>query len=201
MMARSPTYRVPFRRRREGKTNYKLRRSLVLSKLPRLVVRKTLKHIIVQVSEAKIPGDETIVSTHSRELTKKYGWQGNYNNIPAAYLTGLLCGYKAKVKGVEKAIIDIGLQLPSRGARVFASLKGVLDAGVIVPHNERVLPHESRIRGQHIVEYANWLLSNTEVYQQRFSRYLSRKLPPEKITEHFSRIKEKIVSSFEEEET
>ena len=200
-MASSPNYRVPFRRRREGKTNYKLRRSLVLSKLPRLVVRKTLKHILVQVSEAKIPGDETIVSTHSRELTKNYGWQGNHSNIPAAYLTGLICGYKAKVKGVEKAVIDIGLQLPSRGARVFASLKGVLDAGIIVPHNEKVLPHESRIRGQHIVEYANGLLPNKEAYQQKFSRYLSRGLPPEKTTEHFSRIKEKIVSSFEEEET
>ncbi|RLI44668.1 50S ribosomal protein L18, partial [Candidatus Bathyarchaeota archaeon] len=38
-MATGPRYRVPFRRRREGKTNYRLRRALVLSKQPRLTVR------------------------------------------------------------------------------------------------------------------------------------------------------------------
>ncbi|MEJ2242859.1 MAG: 50S ribosomal protein L18, partial [Candidatus Bathyarchaeota archaeon] len=31
-MATGPRYRVPFRRRREGKTNYRTRRALVLSR-------------------------------------------------------------------------------------------------------------------------------------------------------------------------
>lgn len=198
-MAKGPSYRVPFRRRREGKTNYRSRRALVLSRLPRLVVRGTLRHVIVQVVEAKVAGDEVLVSAYSHELMKAFGWQGDCGNVSAAFLTGLLCGYRAVACGVERAVLDIGLQSPSRGARVFAALKGALDAGVAVPHSEVVLPDEKRIRGEHVVDYANRLSSNQDSYQQRFSKYLSRGLRPEQLSEHFSLIKEKIVSSFEGE--
>lgn len=200
-MAKGPSYRVPFRRRREGKTNYRSRRALVLSKLPRLVVRGTLRRVIVQVVEAKAMGDEVLISADSRELIKTFGWQGDCGNVSAAYLTGLLCGFRAVARGVERAVFDIGLQSPSRGARVFAALKGALDAGIVVPHNEVVLPDENRIRGEHIVDYANRLSPNPEAYQQRFSKYLLRGLNPEKISEHFSLIKEKIVSTYEGEKT
>ena len=200
-MATGPRYRVPFRRRREGKTNYRLRRALVLSKQPRLAVRGTLNHMIAQIIKAKVTGDEVVVSAHSRELTKTYGWQGSCGNVSAAYLTGLLCGYRAVAHGVKKAVLDIGLRAPSRGARAFAALKGVLDAGVTVPHGENVLPDEKRIHGQHIVDYANLLSSNPEEYQKRFSKYLSRGLRPEKFSDHFSLIREKIVSSFKEEKS
>jgi large subunit ribosomal protein L18 len=198
-MATGPSYRVPFRRRREGKTNYQLRRALVLSKMPRLVVRHTLKHINIQIVKAETSGDKVIVSAHSRELVKTYGWQGSCGNVPAAYLTGLLCGFKAGVHGVKKAVLDLGLQSPSRGARVFAALKGVLDAGIIVPHGESVLPDETRISGKHVVDYASQLSSNPDIYQQKFSNYLSKGLRPQQLSEHFSLIKNKIKSSFEEE--
>jgi len=193
-MAKGPSYRVPFRRRREGKTDYQLRRGLVLSGVPRLVIRGTSKHMIVQVIEAKATSDEVLASAHSKELTKTYGWKGACRNVPAAYLTGLLCGYRAVGKGIKRAVLDIGLQMPSRGARVFAALKGVIDADFMVPHDENVLPSEPRISGQHIVEYAKKLSSNPEAYQRRFSEYLSRNLRPEQLSEHFSQIKEKIIS-------
>ncbi len=199
-MATGPSYRVPFRRRREGKTDYRSRRALVLSRLPRLVVRRTLKHIIVQIVKAEVAGDKVVVSAHSRELAKIYGWQGNCRNVPAAYLTGLLCGFKAIVHGAKKAVLDIGLHSPSRGARVFAALKGVLDAGVTVPHSENMLPDETRISGKHIADYGSQLSSNPEIYQQRFSKHLSRGLRPEQLSEHFSLIKDKITSSFKEKE-
>ena len=199
-MATGPSYRVPFRRRREGKTDYRSRRALVLSRLPRLVVRRTLNHIIVQIVKADVAGDQVVVSAHSREMAKTYGWQGNCRNVPAAYLTGLLCGLKAMVHGVKKAVLDIGLHSPSRGARVFAALKGVLDAGVTVPHSENMSPDETRIGGRHIADYGSQLSSNPEIYQQRFSKHLSRGLRPEQLSEHFSLIKEKITSSFKEKE-
>jgi large subunit ribosomal protein L18 len=199
-MATGPSYRVPFRRRREGKTDYRSRRALVLSRLPRLVVRRTLKHIIVQIVEAEVAGDQVVASAHSRELAKTYGWQGNCRNVPAAYLTGLLCGFKAIVHGVKKAVLDIGLHSPSRGARVFAALKGVLDAGVTVPHSENMFPDETRISGRHIADYGSQLSSNPEIYQQKFSKHLSRDLRPEHLSEHFSLIKDKITSSFKEKE-
>jgi large subunit ribosomal protein L18 len=157
--------------------------------------------MIAQIINAKVIGDEVVVSAHSSELTKTYGWQGGCGNVSAAYLTGLLCGYRAVAHGVKKAVLDIGLQSPSRGARVFAALKGVLDAGVTLPHGENVLPDEKRIHGQHIVDYANLLSSNPEEYQKRFSKYLSRGLRPEKFSDHFSLIREKIVSSFKEEKS
>jgi large subunit ribosomal protein L18 len=199
-MATGPSYRVPFRRRKEGKTDYRSRRALVLSRLPRLVVRRTSKHIIVQIVKAEVAGDKVAASAHSRELAKTYGWQGNCRNVPAAYLTGFLCGFKAMVHGVKKAVLDIGLNSPSRGARVFAALKGVLDAGVTVPHSENMIPDETRISGKHIADYGIQLSSNPEIYQQKFSKNLSRGLRPEQLSEHFSLIKDKITSSFGKKE-
>jgi len=197
-MARGPAYTVPYRRRREGKTDYRLRKKLIISKIPRLVVRKTNKHIITQLVEATVIGDIVITSAHSQELRKKYGWLGDLNNLPAAYLTGLLCGLRAADKGVKKAILDIGLHTSSRGAAVFAAMKGFVDAGVEVPHNESILPDESRIRGEHIAKYAEILSSEKpEEYSKRFSEYLSRKLPPENLPEHFEEIKKKILTDFE----
>jgi len=199
-MAKGPSYRVPFRRRREEKTDYRSRRALVLSKLPRLVARRTLGHTLVQIVKAEATGDQVVVSAHSRELAKTYGWKGGCGNVPAAYLTGLLCGFRAVAHGVKKAVLDLGLQSPSRGAQVFAALKGVLDAGVIVPHSESMLPDESRISGQHVVNYASQLSSNPEAYQKKFSKHLSRELRPEQLSEHFPLIKKKIISSFEKKE-
>jgi large subunit ribosomal protein L18 len=199
-MAEGPSYRVPFRRRRERKTDYQSRRALVLSKLPRLVARCTLKHVIVQIVKAEAAGDQVVVSAYSSELAKTYEWKGGCGNVPAAYLTGLLCGFRAVGHGVKNAVLDLGLQSPSRGARVFAALKGVVDAGVMVPHGEGMLPDESRISGQHVVKYASQLSSNSEAYQEKFSKYLSRELRPEQLSEHFSLIKKKIASSFEKKE-
>ncbi|MEM3054745.1 MAG: 50S ribosomal protein L18, partial [Candidatus Bathyarchaeia archaeon] len=152
-MAKNSRYCVPYRRRREGKTDYRKRKALVISGKPRLVVRGTLKNIAIQIVAAKPYGDEVLVSAHSREL-KNYGWKAPRGNLPAAYLTGLLCGFKAKAKGIKEAILDIGLRTPSKGARVFAALKGVLDSGLEVSHGEEKLPDEKRIRGEHIAQYA-----------------------------------------------
>jgi len=195
-MAKSPSYNVPYRRRREGKTNYSLRKGLILSGLPRLVARKTQKHIILQLIEPKTVGDEVITSAHSSELRKKYGWLGSLDNLSAAYLTGLLCGYRSISKGVKKAVLDIGLQSPSRGARVFAALNGFIDAGVEAPYSEENLPNETRITGQHIADYAIKMASNPDVYSRIFSGYLSRGLSAQEIPKHFSSVKEKIVSDF-----
>ena len=195
-MAKGPRYCVPFRRRREGKTDYKARKALLLSGKPRLIARVSPKNVIAQIILAKPHGDEVIVSVHSSELTRKYGWKASRGNIPAAYLTGLICGLKAKAKGVKEAILDIGLHSPIRGARVFGALKGVLDAGVNVPYSKEKLPDEGRIEGKHIAEYAKILVSDPEEYQTRFSKYLKHKLPPEKLPKHFAKVKSDITASF-----
>ena len=49
-------------------------------------------------------------------------------------------------------MLDIGLKVPAKGAAVFAALKGMLDAGVDIPHGEEILPAEDRLNGAHIGE-------------------------------------------------
>ncbi|MHA1247283.1 MAG: 50S ribosomal protein L18 [Candidatus Thorarchaeota archaeon] len=158
-MAHGPTYRVKFRRRREGKTDYYRRRRLLLSRLPRLVVRKTNTKVIVQVVTAHVVGDMTVASAVSTELAD-YGWEAGTGNLPAAYLTGLLAGFRAKARGITRAVLDIGLNPPIRGSKVYAALKGALDAELEIPHDPEILPPEERITGQHIVEAFKYFSEN-----------------------------------------
>ncbi len=196
-MAYGPRYRVAFRRRREGKTDYQQRRSLVLSGLPRMIVRSSLSSVSVQLAKSEVGGDKILASATSKELAKNYGWQGGRSNLPSAYLTGLICGYKAVAKGVKEAVLDLGLKAPTKGSLVFATLKGILDAGVAVPHDEKKLPDAKRIQGQHISDYAKQLASTPEVYQKHFAIVLSRGSKPEEMVQHFSEVKEKISSTFQ----
>ncbi|MBU7023120.1 MAG: 50S ribosomal protein L18 [Theionarchaea archaeon] len=148
-MAHGPRYRVAFRRRREGKTDYHQRCTMVQSGRNRLVVRKSLRHVAVQVIKAETQGDLTLACAHSSEL-KRFGWKLPTSNIPAAYLTGYLCGVRALKGGIEKAILDIGVNRIVPGSRLFAALKGAADAGLDIPYSETILPSEERIKGAHI---------------------------------------------------
>ncbi len=149
MKHQGPHFRVAFRRRREGKTDYRRRQRLLRSAVPRAVVRKTLNQTLVQIVEADAGGDRVLASAGSLDL-KEHGWSVGTGNVPAAYLTGFLAGKRAIAKGVKAAVLDIGVQEPTKGGRVFAALQGLIDAGLEVPHGEEVLPAKERIRGEHI---------------------------------------------------
>ena len=151
MKRQGPHYRVPFRRRREGRTDYRVRSKLLRSAKPRAVVRKTLNQTIVQLVVADPAGDRVLATAQSLEL-KDHGWAAGTGNLPAAYLTGFLAGKKAAAKGITEAILDIGVQRPSKGGRLFAALQGLVDSGVAVPHSKDVLPAKDRLRGAHINE-------------------------------------------------
>jgi large subunit ribosomal protein L18 len=193
-MAKGPSYCVPFRRRREGKTDYKARRALIISRLPRVVTRCSLRHMNVQIIEAQPKGDRVIASANSQEL-KNFGWPTICGNLPSAYLTGLLCGKRAAERHVKKVVADIGLHQPTRGARVFSALKGVIDGGIDIPHSADKLPTEKRVKGQHIADYARTLAStNSEFYERKYANYLKKKVAPERLPEHFLTTKEKITA-------
>lgn len=151
-MATGPRYLVAFRRRREGRTDYYQRTKLVVADAPRMVVRRTNRHVIVQLVTAEMDGDKTLVSANSAEL-EKYGYTGATANTPAAYLTGMLFAAKAKKAGQDRAILDIGLARATPGARVFAALKGAVDAGLEIPYGESIVPTEDRLKGEHIAAY------------------------------------------------
>jgi len=151
-MAKGPNYIVGYRRKREGKTNYKRRLNLLKSGRSRLVVRKSSKHITAQIVDYRDEGDIIIASSHSSEL-KKIGWTHSSGNVPASYLTGLLCGLRGKSKGVKKAQLDIGLNPSVKGSRIYSTLKGVQDAGIDISADEIIIPPEGRIGGKHIADY------------------------------------------------
>lgn len=192
-MARGSGYTVPYRRRREGKTNYKARRVLATSDRPRFVVRPTNRNIIIQLIEARGRGDQVLTQTTSHELVKRFGWLGGGKNTPAAYLLGLIVGYKALEKGVRNAILDMGLNKASKGCKIFAAVKGAIEAGLHIPCDPSVFPSKERIGGTVIAEYAKMLSENPEEYERRFSDYLKRGLRPEGLPKHFEEVRGRIV--------
>ena len=185
--------RIPFRRKRQGKTNYKRRRSLLLSGKPRLVIRPSNKGILCQIVEYGETGDKVLFGAEAREL-EKMGWKFGRGNMPGAYLTGLLLGIKAKKNNVKEAVLDSGLMTLTHGSRIYACLKGVIDAGVEIPHSEEILPPEERVSGKHIADYAAKVKENKEVYEKRFSGYLKNNLNPEDIAKVFEEVKKKILA-------
>jgi len=192
-MAKKANYRVKLRRRREGKTDYQARKALVTSRKTRLVTRASNRNVEVQLIIAKPHGDEVLASANSRELIKSYGWRAPTGNIPSAYLTGLLAGLKAKKAGIKEAILDIGLVSPTKGSKIFAVLSGVVDAGVEVPHSEEKIVKE-RMKGEHIAKYAKSLGVGSEEYTAKFSQYTSQGVAPEKISDHFTKVKADILA-------
>lgn len=196
-MARGPKYKVPRRRRREGKTWYYKRYRMVLSKHPRYVVRFTDKYVWVQIIAFDPRGDRVLAAAHSRELIKRYGWLGDGDNTPATYLTGLLASLRALEKGVVYAVPDIGLHTPVKGGRVFAAIKAANDSGLKVPCSKEMYPTEERITGVHIAKYYELLSErNPELSKRRFSKYLERGLDPVKLPDHFSEVKNRILNEY-----
>jgi len=137
--AKTPTYEIPFRRRKEGKTNYGKRLVLVKSGKPRMVVRKTNKGMIVQFVSFDPKGDKTILLIDGKYLNKKYGWNSK-RNTATAYLLGFAAGKLAKEKKVDGFVFDTGLQTASKGSIIYAALKGAVDAGLKTSFDEKMVP-------------------------------------------------------------
>ncbi len=141
---------VPYRRKREQKTDYKKRLRILLGNKPRLVVRITNQRVIAQLIEFTTTGDKVVAAVDSFGL-KKLGWSHSCRNLPAAYLTGMLIAKKGLQKGCQEAVLDTGFKLAQKQGRLFAFLKGVLDGGLPVPHGgENIFPTEERLMGKHL---------------------------------------------------
>ncbi|KAL5074200.1 hypothetical protein RYX36_013184, partial [Vicia faba] len=89
-------YQVKFKRRREGKTDYRARIRLINQdknkyNTPkyRFVVRFTNKDIVAQIVSASIAGDIVLAAAYAHELPH-YGLEVGLTNYAAAYCTGLL---------------------------------------------------------------------------------------------------------------
>jgi large subunit ribosomal protein L5e len=140
------------------------------SKKYRLVVRRTCSKVICQVIYATMTGDRVLCAADSSEL-KNHGVNAGLTNYAAHYATGLLLArrllkqvgladmYKSnsdvngqyfnvdedtQYKRPFKALLDVGINRTTTGARMFGALKGACDGGVNVPHNTKRFPGFSR---------------------------------------------------------
>jgi len=105
-------FQVKFRRRREGKTDYRARKALIFqdknkynSPKYRFVVRITNKDIIAQIAYASIEGDIILAAAYAHEM-KRYGMNVGLTNYSAAYATGLLLARRllTKLKLADKYV-------------------------------------------------------------------------------------------------
>ncbi len=136
------------KRRKNQKTDYKQRIALIKSGKTRLVVRKSLNSFTIQFINYDLKGDKTVAEVNSRSL-RALGWKGHTGNTSSAYLAGLMAGKKAKEKNIKSAVLDMGLQLSTKGNSIYAVVKGVNDAGVKVSVDKDVIPSDERISGAH----------------------------------------------------
>lgn len=145
--------KVQKRRRREAKTDYLKRLKLLKSGKPRVVFRRTNKYIISQYVTSEEAKDRIIFSFNSSELLK-HGWPkesvSGLKNTTASYLMGYLTGRTIKKKNLEKPIADFGMTQALHKSRVYAFLKGLIDAGIEIPCKEEAFPGPERIKGEHL---------------------------------------------------
>lgn len=144
------------------------------SKKYRLVARRTGTKIIAQIIYSTMTGDRVLCAAESTEL-RNHGLTAGLTNYSAAYATGLLLArrllkqvglaemYKpnSDVNGEYynvdediqdkrpfKALLDVGINATTTGARVFAVLKGACDGGINVPHKTKRFPGYSKSKAE-----------------------------------------------------
>lgn len=188
------------------------------------------RDIVCQIVAARIVGDEVLTAAYAHELPR-YGVKLGLTNFAAAYCVGLLCARRhlAKIglseiyEGVEevsgemfeieedddrrpfRALLDVGLTRCTTGNKVFAVMKGAVDGGINIPHNEKRFPAYSkeegfdpeqmkmRILGNHVSEYMNYLREEDEDrYSKQFSAYIREGIEPDDIEDIYLQAHEKI---------
>jgi len=202
----------------------------------RLVVRLSNKEVTAQIVYATLTSDVVLTAAYSHELSKYgatvYNKTGQ-KNYAAAYATGLLVArrvlnklgldkqYEGQVKpdgadflvkadGDQRrpfhVLLDIGLHYTTTGARIFGVLKGAVDGGLDVPHNNKRFPgYDSNkksfdaavlrkyIFGGHIADYQRKLQAdNPEQYKTLFAKYIAAGKGPDDIEKMWASVHQNI---------
>ncbi len=162
-MAYGKKQRNQYRRRLEGKTDYHRRLRMLKSGIPRAVVRVSNTQITCQLTNFSKEGD-VVVATYTGHDLNSHGYpeDASKKSVPACYLAGFGLAKKAISNGYNEAILDIGLSSSSKGSRVFSALKGMVDAGLEVPHSEDIFPSDERVNGEHISDSLSNVLEKTK---------------------------------------
>jgi len=198
----------------------------------RFIVRFTNTDVITQIAFAKLKGDVVMTAAYSHELPRYGLPVGLTNYAAAYATGLLLARrhldrvrlakrYEGKVKVTGeywryededlesasgpkpfKAYLDVGLVRTTRGARIFAALKGACDGGLDIPHSETRFAGfdvkkgnldskklRSYLLGGHVSNYMKKLQKdNSEKYQRQFSQYIAKGITPETIEALYTKV-------------
>lgn len=198
----------------------------------RLIVRTTNKDVVCQIAYSRMQGDIIVAAAYSHELPK-YGLSVGLKNYAAHYCTGLLLARRVlkkfsmdelyegqtEVDGDEynvepaedgprpfRCFLDVGLTRTTTGNKVFGALKGALDGGLDIPHNNKRFPgfdaeskefdaetHCNYIFGGNIKDYMDSLKEDDEeAYARQFSRYIKAGIEPDQLEDLYSNVHEAI---------
>ena len=151
-MAHGKRQRRKYARREHGLTDYRRRLKLLRGGEPRAVVRVSNTQVSCQLVGYEPNGDKILASATGSTIVSDFKWpkKASRKSLPASYLVGLAMAKKAIAAGHDTAVLDIGLAAATRGNRVFAALKGMIDGGLEIPHGEDIFPDEERLNGAHI---------------------------------------------------
>lgn len=217
-------FQVKWRRRREGKTNYYKRKKLLIqdkqkynSAKYRLVVRMSKRNILCQLIYSRLEGDFVLGSSYSNKLSI-LGLPFENNNFSTSYINGLYLANKffkenfsfTKSKNLLKnnfnVILDTGLARITTGNKLFAAMKGAVDGGFNIPHNEKRFPGykknedfdvetmKERIEGKHVMEFMELLKEeDEEKYFKQFASLNKKKISPKQYFEANKTIIKKII--------
>jgi large subunit ribosomal protein L18 len=143
--------RIQRKRRRENRTDYESRFSLLKSGVKRIAIRKTNRFILIQLVESKESQDRVLNGITSKLLISE-GWSekfsGALKSIPAGYLTGLL--FAKKIDNKEKYIIDLGIARNKKGSRLYAAVLGLIDGGLNICADKKVMPSKEDVEGKNV---------------------------------------------------
>jgi len=199
----------------------------------RVVARITNKDVIAQLIYSTITGDKVVVAAYAHELPG-YGLPVGLTNYAACYCVGLLLArralrhYKldeiyegqteidgeqydvepvAGQRGPFRCYLDVGLARTSKGARIFAVLKGCVDGGMSIPHKYKRFPgytpaegeeaenydaaeHRRYIFGQHVADYMKHLQEgdDDEDYKKQFSRFIKHGITADGLEALYSKV-------------
>jgi len=198
----------------------------------RMIVRCTNKDVVCQIAYSRMQGDIIVAAAYSHELPR-YGLSVGLKNYAAHYCTGLLLARRVLNKfkldelyvGQEEAdgqeynvepnddgprpfrcFLDVGLNRTTTGNKVFGALKGALDGGLDIPHNNKRFPgfddeskefdaetHCGYIFGSNIKDYMEALKEeNDETYAKQFSKYIKEGIEPDQLEDLYSKVHENI---------
>lgn len=191
-MRHQTTHVIGLRRKRQGKTNYRKRLGLLKSGKPRLVIRITNRDTIAQIIRFEPAGDRIIVAKNAKAL-QKAGWKYSTGNVVSSFLIGLALGSAALQQGIKEAVLDIGLKPSVKASRTYACLKGVLKAGVQVPHDPSVLPSDGRVLGEHIVTFMQQAHKDAGRFTHQFASLSKGGMSPAQFSADVKELMQKLV--------